>query len=91
MQHQLRSGASQSDDGPQPGQVTECHGGQVDVEAGVVSGKVAQRLDQGRIGFLVDVAIQDERVMDLAVIGDIDLAGQLTTSRGCCWGIEAAP
>ena len=31
---------------------------------------------QSGIGFLVNVATQDEHVIDLAVIGDLDLAGQ---------------
>jgi hypothetical protein len=76
MQYYWRSAFSQPDDGPQPGKVTECHSGQVDMETGAVPGNTAQRLYQSGIGFLVDVATQDERVMDLAVIGDLDLAGQ---------------
>jgi hypothetical protein len=76
MQYYRRSAFSQPDDGPQPGKVTERHSGQVDMETGAVPGDTAQRLYQSGIGFLVDVATQDERVIDLAVIGDIDLAGQ---------------
>ncbi|MCW2908013.1 MAG: hypothetical protein JWL68_2802 [Actinomycetia bacterium] len=76
MQYCRRSVFSQPDDGPQPGKVTECHSGQVDMETSVVPGNTAQRLYETGIGFLVNVATQDERVMDLAVIGDTDPAGQ---------------
>ena len=76
MQYYRRSAFSQPDDGPQPGKVTERHSGQVDMETSAVPGNTAQRLYQGGIGFLVNVATQDERVMDLAVIGDLDVAGQ---------------
>jgi hypothetical protein len=76
VQCDRRSASSQPEDGPQPGKVTERHSGQVDMETGVVPGDTAQRLYQSGIGFLVNVATQDEPVIDLAVIGDIDLAGQ---------------
>jgi hypothetical protein len=81
MQYYRRSAFSQPDDGPQPGKVTECHSGHVDMETGAVPGNTAQRLYQRGIGFLVDVATQDERVIDLAVIGDLDLAGQRNHQR----------
>ena len=44
MQYYRHSAFSQPDDGPQPGKVTECHSGQVNMETGVVPGNTAQRL-----------------------------------------------
>ena len=76
MQYYRRSAFSQPDDGPQPGKVTERHSGQVNMETSAVPGNTAQRLYQGGIDFLVNVATQDERVMDLAVFDDLDVAGQ---------------
>ena len=43
MQYDRRNAFSQPDDGPQPGEVTEGHSGQVDVETSVVPGNTAQR------------------------------------------------
>jgi hypothetical protein len=67
MQYYRRSAVSQPDDSPQPGKVTERHSGQVDMETSAVPGNTAQRLYQSGIGFIVDVATQGERVVDLAV------------------------
>jgi hypothetical protein len=60
MQYHRHVSAGQPDDGPEPSQVTECHGAQVDMETGVVPGNVIQRLYQGGISLFVNVAAQSQ-------------------------------